>query len=368
MNFSELNLKEELKQAILKAGYTKPTEIQKQTIPLALKKHDIIGKSHTGTGKTAAFILPILNSLDVNLKRIQSIIVCPTRELALQVLEQIKKYSCFLRGVNAVALFGGSDLRRQIYSLKTSNIVVGTPGRIVDHIQRRTLRLNNVETIVLDEADEMLKMGFKTDINAIFGNITGKHQTLLFSATMNRDVLEVANNYQNNPVQISIKRNLDELNNIQQYFINTRNTSKDKSLVELFLKIKPNFSIVFSNTKSYTEKISRLLSDNGIKSVVINGDKRQSERNRAMNAFRTRKAQVLIATDVVARGIDVNNIDYIFNYDLPREQESYVHRIGRTGRAGETGKAITLINNKKEFFDIKRLEQNLKVTIKPYVI
>ncbi|WP_375315617.1 DEAD/DEAH box helicase [Spiroplasma endosymbiont of Tipula paludosa] len=366
ISFDDLNLNNNLKRAILKAGYVNPTEIQKKTIPLALENKDIIGKSHTGTGKTAAFVLPILNNLNPKLRRVQAMIVCPTRELALQVLDQVRKYAFYLEGVNAIALFGGSDLREQIYSLKNSNIVVGTPGRIVDHIQRRTLRLNDIQTVVLDEADEMLKMGFKQDIDKIFTSITSKYQTLLFSATMNSAVLEVANNYQNSPVQISIKRNAAELNNIKQYFINTRNTSKDRALVDLFLKIQPNLSIVFSNTKAYTERISKILWENGIKSAVINGDKRQSERNKAMNAFRTNKVQVLIATDVAARGIDVDGIDYIFNYDLPREQESYVHRIGRTGRAGETGIAITLVNNKKELIDIKRLEQTLNIKINPY--
>ncbi|WP_339024299.1 DEAD/DEAH box helicase [Spiroplasma endosymbiont of Agriotes lineatus] len=368
INFNDLNLNNNLKRAISKIGYVNPTEIQKKTIPLVLKNYDIIGKSHTGTGKTAAFVLPILNNLDVKLRRVQAMIVCPTRELALQILDQVRKYAFYLEGVNATALFGGSDLRRQIYSLKNSNIVVGTPGRIVDHIQRRTLRLNDIQTVVLDEADEMLKMGFKQDIDKIFTSITSMYQTLLFSATMNRAVLEIANNYQNSPVKISIKRNAAELNNIKQYFINTRNTSKNQVLVNLFLKIQPNLSIVFSNTKAYTEIISKILWENGIKSAVINGDKRQSERNKAMNAFRTNKVQVLIATDVAARGIDVDGIDYIFNYDLPCEQESYVHRIGRTGRAGETGIAITLVNNKKELINIKKLEQTLNIKINPYNI
>lgn len=368
MNFSETNLKQELKKAINKCGYKTATEIQQKAIPIAIEKKDIIGKSHTGTGKTAAFVLPILNALEVNFKRVQAVILCPTRELAVQVLDQVRKYSFYLEGVNAVLLCGGSQIQRQIYGLKRCNIVVGTPGRVADHINRKTLRLNHVKTIVLDEADEMLKMGFKKDIDQVFTNTTSNYQTLLFSATMPKAVLEIANTYQKDPVQITASRSETEQNNINQYYVDTRGNTKEEVLVELFKNIKPKLSIIFSNTKSYTEKLADLLEDNGINSAVINGDKRQSERLRAMNAFRSNRVNVLIATDVASRGIDVGGIDYVFNYDLPKEQENYIHRIGRTARNGAKGTAITLISNRGQLLELKDLEKYQNKNVELYDI
>lgn len=363
MNFNEINLKSELIRALAKWDYHTATEIQSKTIPIALNGQDVIGQSHTGTGKTAAFLLPILNNLNVSFRGVQAVIVCPTRELANQVLDQVRKYSYFLDGVNGVLLCGGSNIRDQIYRLKRSNIVVGTPGRIVDHINRGTLRLKSVNTIVLDEADEMLKMGFKNDIDIIFDSITSTYQTLLFSATMPRGVIEIANRYQKDAVSVAVTKNLTEQNNIDQYYIDTYGKSKDQALISLFKNIKPKLSIIFSNTKSYTERISKLLDDNGIKSVIINGDKKQGERVRAMRAFRDGKVKILIATDVAARGIDVDGIDYIFNYDIPREHESYIHRIGRTARAGAKGTAITLVSTKGNLMELRKLErfQNRKI-------
>lgn len=368
MNFSELNLKQELQKAINKCGYKTTTEIQQKAIPIAIDKKDIIGKSHTGTGKTAAFVLPILNAIDVNFKKVQSVILCPTRELANQVLDQVRKYSFYLEGVNAVLLCGGSQIQLQIYGLKRCNIVVGTPGRIADHINRGTLKLNHIKTIVLDEADEMLKMGFKEDINKVFKNTTSNYQTLLFSATMPKAVLEIANTYQKDPVHITASRSETEQNNITQYYVDTRGNTKEEILVELFKNISPKLSIIFSNTKSYTDKIANLLENIGIESAVINGDKRQSERLRAMNAFRSNRVNVLIATDVASRGIDVDGVDYVFNYDLPKEKENYTHRIGRTARNGAKGTAITLISNRMQLGELKDLERYQNKTIDLYDI
>ncbi|AHF60853.1 hypothetical protein P344_02455 [Spiroplasma mirum ATCC 29335] len=368
MNFNKLNLKQELHRAILKTGYVKATEIQQKAIPVAIDNYDIIGKSHTGTGKTAAFVLPILHNLDVNLKKPQAIILCPTRELATQVLDQVRKYALFLHGVNATLLCGGSQIKSQIYALKKANVVVGTPGRIADHLHRHTLRLNNIKTIVLDEADEMLKMGFKKDIDLVFNNAPQNYQTLLFSATMSKPVLEITNTYQKNPVSITIQKNADEQNNIDQYYINTYGLNKEEVLIKLYQDLKPKLSIIFSNTKMYTEKIAKLLTNNGIKSRVINGDKKQVDRYRSMQAFRNHEVRVLIATDVAARGIDVDGIDYVFNYDLPVELESYTHRIGRTARAGAKGTAITFINSRNSLNELRKIEQYQKKQINPYDI
>lgn len=367
MSFTELNLKQELTAAIAKWGYTTPTPIQKKTIPVSLQKKDIIGKSHTGTGKTAAFVLPILHNLDIKLYRNQAIIVCPTRELAIQVAKQVKKYAYFLNGVNVALLCGGVNIRNQLYDLRTSNIVVGTPGRITDHINRGSLRLNSIKTLVLDEADEMLKMGFKKDIDFLFENSPQNIQTVLFSATMSKPVLKIADDYQNNPVSISVEDESQKLQqaNIKQYYFDCLNITKETALVALYQKLQPQLSIVFSNTKAFTNKIAQLLEQNNIKCAVINGDKSQRERMEAMRQFKNGKVKVLIATDVVARGIDINGIDYVFNYDIPREYEYYTHRIGRTARAGAQGTAITLVSNRVQYNEIQEIQyyQNNEITL-----
>lgn len=365
MSFDILNLCPELQKIITKIGYTNMTEIQKKAIPIALNNQDIIGESHTGTGKTIAFILPILQKLNTQLKQPQTIILCPTHELANQIIIQVRKFATYLIGVNAALICGGSYIKKQIYDLKKSNIIVGTPGRIVDHINRKTLKLNKIKIIVLDEADEMLKMGFKNDIDKIFKNISNKYQTLLFSATIPKQVLEIANNYQNNPVQIVIKKNLIEKNNIKQHYINAINYNKNDVLIALYKNIKPKRSIIFSNTKIFTNKISEVLKKNFIPCCVINGDKNRYEREKAMNLFRNGKVKVMVATDVASRGIDIKNIDYIINYDIPREKESYIHRIGRTARAGATGIAISIISNFNDLKEIKYLSnyQNKKIEL-----
>lgn len=367
MSFTELNLKKELTAAIAKWGYTNPTPIQKKTIPLSLQKKDIIGKSHTGTGKTAAFVLPILHNLDIKLYRNQAIIVCPTRELAIQVAKQVKRYAYFLNGVNVALLCGGINIKNQLYDLRTSNIVVGTPGRITDHINRGSLRLNTIKTLVLDEADEMLKMGFKKDIDFLFENSPSNIQTVLFSATISKPVLKIAGDYQNNPISISVEDESQKLQqaNIKQYYLDCRNITKEMALVTLYQKLDPKLSIVFSNTKAFTNKIAQLLEQNNIRCVVINGDKSQRERLEAMRQFKNGKVKVLIATDVVARGIDINGIDYVFNYDIPREHEYYTHRIGRTARAGAQGTAITLVSNRIQYNEIQEIQyyQNHDITL-----
>lgn len=366
MSFTELNLKQELTAAIAKWGYTTPTPIQKKTIPVSLQNKDIIGKSHTGTGKTAAFVLPILHNLNIKLYRNQAIIVCPTRELAIQVAKQVKKYAYFLNGVNVALLCGGASIKNQLYDLRTSNIVVGTPGRITDHINRGSLRLNTIKTIVLDEADEMLKMGFKKDIDFLFENSPTDIQTVLFSATMSKPVLKIADDYQSNPVSISVEDESSKLQqeNISQFYFDCRNITKEAALVALYQNLKPELSIVFSNTKAFTARIAKVLSDNGIQSAIINGDKSQRERMDAMRQFKNGNVKVLIATDVVARGIDVNGIDYIFNYDIPREHEYYTHRIGRTARAGAKGTAITLVSNRSQYNEIQDIQYYQKHDIK----
>lgn len=359
MNFNNLNLKKELNLAIANLGHTKPTPIQSAAIPVILENKDIFGKSHTGTGKTGAFLLPILNKLDTNLFKNQVLIVCPTRDLSIQIHQEIKKYALYLKNVKVALLIGGSNMGRQLNDLRSSNIVVGTPGRIVDHLNRRSLKLRFLKTIVLDEADEMLKMGFKEKIDDIFAAAPDDIQTLLFSATITKPILKIADDYQNNPVAINLNNELqmEEQKNIKQFYFDTKNNNKEKALIGLYKELNPKLSIIFSNTKAYTSKLQELLKENNIDSVTINGDKRQREREHAMKTFKSGKVNVLIATDLVARGIHVDGIDYVFNFDIPKEKEYYTHRIGRTARAGATGTAITLVRNRNDYFDIKQIEK-----------
>ncbi|MDQ7983293.1 MAG: DEAD/DEAH box helicase [Spiroplasma sp.] len=359
MNFNELNLKNELNLAVAKLGYINPTPIQSAAIPQILQNKDIFGKSHTGTGKTAAFLLPILNKLDTNLFKNQTLIVCPTRDLAIQISQEIKKYAMYLKNVKVALLIGGSNMRRQITDLKYSNIVVGTPGRIVDHLNRRSLRLGFLKTIVLDETDEMVKMGFKEKIDEIFAYAPKNIQTILFSATISKTILKITSDYQNNPVEINLNNEFQsqEHKNLKQFYFDTKNNNKEKALIALYKELNPKLSIIFSNTKAYTSKLQELLKQNNIDAVTITGDKRQREREQAINLFKSGKVNVLIATDLMARGIHVNGIDYVFNFDIPKEKEYYTHRIGRTARAGATGTAITLVNNRNNYFELKNIEK-----------
>lgn len=359
MNFNELNLKKELNLAIANLGHTTPTPIQHMSIPAILDNKDIFGKSHTGTGKTAAFVLPILNKLDTNLFKNQTLIVCPTRDLSIQIYQEIKKYGMYLKNVKVALLVGGSNMRRQLNDLKYSNIVVGTPGRIVDHINRKSLKLRFLKTIVLDEADEMLKMGFKEKIDEIFAAAPDNIQTLLFSATISKPILKITADYQTNPVAINLNNELQsqEHKNIKQFYFDTKNNSKEKALVALYKELNPQLSIIFSNTKAYTSKLQELLKQNNIDAITINGDKKQREREQAMKMFKSGKVNVLIATDLVARGIHVDGIDYVFNFDIPKEKEYYTHRIGRTARAGATGTAVTLVKSRNDYFELKNIEK-----------
>lgn len=359
MNFTQLNLKNELNLALNKLGHVKPTSIQNISIPLILKNKDIFGKSRTGTGKTAAFILPILHNLDTTLFKNQILIVCPTKDLAVQILNEIKKYSMYLKNVKTALLIGGLSMKRQLADLKSSNIVIGTPGRIVDHLNRNTLKLRFLKTIVLDETDEMVKMGFKEQIDEIFASFGDNPvQSIFFSATISKSILNITEAYQNDPVKINLNDELktQEHKNLKQFYFDARNNSKEKALIALYKELNPKLSIIFSNTKAYTTKIQDLLKENGIDSVIITGDKRQREREQAMKMFKSGQVNVLIATDLMARGIHVDGIDYVFNFDIPKEKEYYIHRIGRTARADSLGTAITIVNN-KSFYELKNIEK-----------
>ncbi|WP_051636026.1 DEAD/DEAH box helicase [Mesoplasma photuris] len=363
MKFNELNLHEDILKALEKNKFNEPTEIQIKAIPVFLEGKDLFGKSSTGTGKTAAFVLPILSQLKLNLRKPQAIIMAPTRELALQIMDQVKMFSSKMKHINVVPIIGGAPMQNQINRLRDAQIIVGTPGRINDHINRKTIWLEDVRTVILDEADEMLKMGFRNEIDAVFEGVDPTGQVGLFSATNNAKVMQIADRYLKDPVVVEIDNVIEVNNNIENTFVFTKGFDKNELLLAVFEKHEPKRSIIFSNTKSMTDKIAKVLRDAGIKAVVINGDKKQSQRSRAIQQFKNNEYQVLVATDVVARGIDITGIDYVINYDISIEDEHFVHRIGRTGRNGTTGSSISFIPNIPTINQMKSIQTKYKIVV-----
>lgn len=366
MQFNELNLSQELLQAVDELGFTEMTEIQEKSIPLILQGKDIIGRSNTGTGKTAAFGIPAVESItDDDKKNVAVLILCPTRELAMQAYEEVRKFARYKRGVKACAVYGGASMEKQIYELKRgANIVIGTPGRIMDHIRRRTIKLENLRCAVLDEADEMLNMGFREDIELILSNAPEERQTLLFSATMPPAILAITEKYQHDPIQIKIKSAQKTVELIEQYYFEVAMGRKTDALRLLLAAYSPASSMVFCNTKKMVDELTEELVKHGFHAVGLHGDMKQSQRTQVMNGFKNKVSSILVATDVAARGIDVNGIDAVFNYDIPQDNEYYIHRIGRTGRAGRTGTAYTLISSRRQFYELRDISKYINAEIK----
>ena len=366
MQFKELGLSEELLSAVKSMGFDEMTEIQEKSIPVIMKGLDIIGRSNTGTGKTAAFGIPVIEKILQNDSDfIQTLILCPTRELAQQACEEIKKFSKYKNWVKPLAIFGGVSIDKQIYQLNRGvNIIIGTPGRIIDHINRHTLKLQNLKTIVLDEADEMLQMGFREDIENILKYIPKERQTILFSATMPPEILAITHKYQNNPILIKTNTKSKTVESIEQYYYIVPMGKKFDALDLLLIKNQPKSSMIFCNTKKMVDELTNILVSKGYKAAGIHGDMKQLQRTSVMNSFKSGKTSILVATDVAARGIDVNGIDAVFNFDLPQDNEYYIHRIGRTGRAGKSGTAYTLVCNRKQVSDLNMIAKNTKSVIK----
>ena len=366
MQFKELGLSEELLSAVKSMGFDEMTEIQEKSIPVIMKGLDIIGRSNTGTGKTAAFGIPVIEKILQNDSDfIQTLILCPTRELAQQACEEIKKFSKYKNWVKPLAIFGGVSIDKQIYQLKRGvNIIIGTPGRIIDHINRHTLKLQNLKTIVLDEADEMLQMGFREDIENILQYIPKERQTILFSATMPPEILAITHKYQNNPILIKTNTKSKTVESIEQYYYIVPMGKKFDALDLLLIKNQPKSSMIFCNTKKMVDELTNIMISKGYKAAGIHGDMKQLQRTSVMNSFKCGKTSILVATDVAARGIDVNGIDAVFNFDLPQDNEYYIHRIGRTGRAGKSGTAYTLVCNRKQVSDLNMIAKNTKSVIK----
>ncbi len=351
--FSDLGLRPELLAGIERLGFESPSPIQAQTIPVALTGKDIVGLSQTGSGKTAAFGLPALNLIDIQRDETQVLILCPTRELAVQVCEEIHRLASALKGLVAVPVYGGAPLDRQMRALRNgAHIVVGTPGRVMDHLRRKTLKTDAIKLCILDEADRMLDMGFREDMEVILDGVPEDRQTLFFSATMNRGVEGLIRTFSHNAQQISIERKSLTVDTIEQTYYEVRNRSKVEVLCRLLdLETNPR-GIVFCNTKQMVEDACEALIARGYVADRIHGDITQGNRERVIKRFKEGTVELLVATDVAARGLDIDDVDIVFNFDLPYDPEDYVHRIGRTGRAGRSGKSVTFVYGR----DIYRLE------------
>lgn len=349
MTFQELNLNEKTKRALQYAGYVCPTPIQEQAIPVILEGKDFIGQSKTGTGKTASYSLPMIEKIDPANKKVQAIVLCPTRELAVQVADEVRKFLKYQEGIKTIAIYGGQAIETQIKMLKKGvQIVIGTPGRIMDHMRRRTLKLDGVKMCVLDEADEMLNMGFEEDIETILKDVPSERQTVLFSATMNKRIMEITKKYLQNPKKVKIQAEELTVNEIEQISIPIKEAMKSEALMRLIEVYRPQKAIVFCNTKKRVDDLIEVLKQNHFKAEALHGDVKQTGRERIMKRMRNGEFQILVATDVVARGIDIQDVEFVLNYDVPQEEEYYVHRIGRTGRNGSTGKAVTFVVGKEK--------------------
>lgn len=348
LKFEELPLSQNVKKALKEIGYEYATPIQEQAIPYVLEGKDVIGQSQTGTGKTASYALPMLEKIDKEQKAVQAIILCPTRELATQVADEIRKYTKYEENMKCLAIYGGEPIERQIQALKRGvKIVIGTPGRIMDHMRRKTLKLDQIKMVVLDEADEMLNIGFEEDINTILQEVPEQRQTVLFSATMNERIMRITRKYLNKPKKVKIEAKELTVGRIEQIVWELKNPMKDDAVMRLLDTDHPKKVVIFCNTKRKVDNLLEILKKNGYKAEALHGDVKQAQRERIMKRFKSGEFQCLVATDVVARGIDVEDLELVINYDIPQEDEYYVHRIGRTGRNGNEGKAYTFVVGKE---------------------
>lgn len=363
--FNDLKISEEIQRAVRDLGYTETTPIQAKAIPIIMSGKDLIGNSQTGTGKTCAFVIPAIESIDLEDYSVQVLVLCPNRELAIQTCEEVRKLTKYTQGIGCVAIYGGEPIYKQIKDMKRNpQIVVGTPGRIMDHMRRRTLKLGKVKMVVLDEADEMLNMGFINDMEIILTSCPKERQTLLFSATMSREILQLTKKYQNNPEHLKMPSASLTVDNIEQLCCDVPVGYKTEILFSLLEKHKPQKSLIFCNTKIQVDRLVKQLASKGLHVDAIHGDMKQCIRSKVMDLYKKGVLDILVATDVAARGIDVNGIDAVFNYDIPLDKEFYVHRIGRTARAGKSGKAFTFACGRKELASVKDIARYTNSEIK----
>jgi len=368
LSFSALPISEEILRALTDMGFEEATPIQAETIPHILESRDLLGQAQTGTGKTCAFGIPVIDSVDPTSNHIQTLILSPTRELAIQIAEELHNVAKYKEGVRIVAIYGGQPIDRQIMALKRKpQIIVGTPGRVMDHMRRKTLRLESLEKIVLDEADEMLNMGFKEDIDTILESTPENMQKVFFSATMPRAIVELTNKYLRDPIHVKIASKELTIPLVEQYYIEVRESNKVEIMSRLIDAGNVTRALVFCNTKRKVDELTDKLNTRGYSVEALHGDMKQASRDRVMKQFRSGKLDLLVATDVAARGIDVDDIEVVFNFDLPSDDEYYVHRVGRTARAGKTGKAYTFVVG-REIIDLKNIQHAIKATISRAII
>jgi ATP-dependent RNA helicase DeaD len=358
ITFSDFGLSKELEQAVNNMGFEEPTPIQAQAIPIALNGKDMIGQAQTGTGKTTAFGVPLLEKLNVD-EGLQGLVVCPTRELAVQVAEELNRIGQ-VKGIRTLPIYGGQDIGRQIRALKNRpQVIAATPGRLIDHIERKTVRLGSVKMVVLDEADEMLNMGFIEDIEKILAEMPKEKQTMLFSATMPKRIQSLAERFMIEPEVVKIKAKEMTVTNIEQHYIEAHEKQKFDVLCSLLDIQTPELAIVFGRTKKRVDEVVDGLIKRGYSAEGIHGDIPQAKRDQVIRRFKEQSIDIMVATDVAARGLDISGVSHVYNFDIPQDPESYVHRIGRTGRAGKKGKAITFVTP-REIDHLKIIENVTK--------
>lgn len=364
IKFDTLGLDPKILRAITEMGFEEPSPIQAKAIPEVMAGHDVIGQAQTGTGKTAAFGIPLLEMLDPKVKATSALVMCPTRELAVQVAQEIKKLAKYKKGIAVLAVYGGEQIQKQINALKHPvHVIISTPGRIMDHLDRRTINLSKIQMVVLDEADEMLNMGFREDMEAILQHAPDERQTVLFSATMPKPILEITKRFQTNPKLVKVTKQELTVSSIEQIYYDIPSSQKADVITQLVELHNLKLMLVFCNTKRKTDEVTEQFQQLGYKAEAIHGDLRQNQRNNVLARFKKGDVNMLVATDVAARGIDVENVDAVFNFDLPLDEENYVHRIGRTGRAGRSGKAFSFVSGRNDMAKIREIEDYSKVRI-----
>lgn len=363
VKFEQLNVCPEILRAVKDMGFEEASPIQSRSIPVILEGKDVIGQAQTGTGKTAAFGIPLLEKIDPKNKKLQAIVLCPTRELAIQVADEIRNLAKYMHGIKVLPIYGGQEIVKQIRSLKSGvQLVIGTPGRVMDHMRRKTVKMDQIHTVVLDEADEMLNMGFREDIETILSGVPEERQTVLFSATMPKAIMEITKKFQKDAQVVKVTKKELTVPNIEQYYYEVRPKNKEEVLSRLLDIYRPRLSVVFCNTKKQVDLLVNGLLGRGYFAAGLHGDMKQVQRDRVMQGFRSGKTDILVATDVAARGIDVDEVEAVFNYDLPQDDEYYVHRIGRTGRAGREGRSFSFVSG-REVYKLREIQRYCKTKI-----
>ncbi len=363
IQFSELNLSREIGKAIEDMGFEEPTPIQALAIPIIQAGRDVTAQAQTGTGKTAAFGIPLIETIDASLRAPQAIVLCPTRELCIQIAEEFSQLLAHFPRIAVLPVYGGQPIERQLRALHSGvQIVIGTPGRVMDHLERRTLMLDNVKIVVLDEADQMLDMGFRDDIELILKKVPQERQTLLFSATLPQPIIDISKRFQKKPEFVKVQYAELTVPKIEQSYIEVKDRDKLDVLCRLVDLVDPQLAIIFCNTKRRAEELAGKVKARGYRAEELHGDMKQSQRDRVMGGFRKGSIDILIATDVAARGIDVDDVDMVINFDVPQDVEYYVHRIGRTGRAGKAGRAVTFVTS-RDYTKLHEIQKYARIQI-----